>query len=67
MHDFLREIKVVEAHKPIFIAGILIALSDDDFCKMYAGLPSFKAVMASIQTAIENVLKNSGIKSDRAT
>jgi len=67
MHDCLREIKVVEAHKPIFIAGILIALSDDDFCKMYATLPSFKTVMSSVQAAIENVLKNSGIKSDRAT
>jgi len=67
MHDYLREIKVVEAHKPIFIAGILIALSDDDFCKMYAALPSFKAVMSSIQSAIENVLGNSGIKSDRAS
>ena len=67
MHDCLREIKVIEAHKPIFIAGILIALSDDDFCKMYSALPSFKAVMSSIEYAIENVLKNSGIKSDRAT
>ena len=66
MHDCLREIKVVEAHKPIFIAGILIALSNDDFCKMYASLPSFKTVMSSIQIAIESVLKNSGIKSDRA-
>lgn len=65
MHDYLREIKVIEAHKPIFIAGILIALSDDDFCKMYAGLPSFKAVMSSIQAAIETVLKSSGIKNDR--
>lgn len=67
MHDCLREIKVVEAHKPIFIAGILIALSDDDFCKMYSSLPSFKSVMSSIQNAIESVLINSGIKSDRAT
>ncbi|MCL1795041.1 MAG: N-6 DNA methylase [Oscillospiraceae bacterium] len=66
MHDCLREIKVVEAHKPIFIAGILIALSDDDFCKMYSGLPSFRAVMSGIQSAIENVLESSGIKSDRA-
>jgi len=66
MHDCLREIKVVEAHKPVFIAGILIALSEDDFCKMYTGLPSFKAVMSSIQTAIEGVLKDSGIKNDRA-
>ena len=65
MHDYLREIKVVESHKPIFIAGILIALSDNDFCKMYAVLPSFKTIMLSIQTAIENVLKSSGIRSDR--
>ncbi|MDR2569737.1 MAG: N-6 DNA methylase [Oscillospiraceae bacterium] len=66
MHTCLREIKVVEAHKPIFIAGILIALSDDDFCKTYANLPSFKTVMSNVQTAIEGVLKISGIKSDRA-
>jgi len=66
MHDCLREIKVVEAHKPIFIAGILIALSDEDFCKTYSQLSSFKMVMSNIQTAIESVLKNSGIKSDRA-
>lgn len=66
MHDCLREIKVVEAHKPVFIAGILIALKDDDFSKSYSSLPSFKMVMEQIQLAIESVLKNSGIKSDRA-
>ena len=65
MHDCLREIKVVEAHKPIFIAGILIALSDEDFSKSYTYLPSYKAVMQAIQNAIENVLKESGIKSER--
>ena len=65
MHDCLREIKVVEAHKPIFIAGILIALSDQDFSKSYTYLPSYKAVMQAIQNAIENVLKGSGIKSER--
>jgi len=66
MHDYLREIKVVEAHKPIFIAGILIALSDDNFCKSYSNLTSFNLVMQNIKFAIENVLKNSGIKNDRA-
>jgi type I restriction-modification system DNA methylase subunit len=66
MHDYLREIKVVEAHKPIFIAGILIALNDDDFAKSYSKLPSFKAVMDNIQTAIKNELEKSNIKSDRA-
>ena len=65
MHDCLREIKVVEAHKPIFIAGILIALYDEDFCKEYANLTSFKSVMTRIQNAIKDVLENSGIKSDR--
>lgn len=65
MHDCLREIKVVEAHKPIFIAGILIALSDEDFSKSYTYLPSYKAVMQAIQNAIENVLKGSGIRNER--
>ncbi len=65
MHNFLREIKVTEAHKPIFIAGILIALNDDDFAKSYSMLTSYKAVMQNIQNAIENVLENSEIKSNR--
>lgn len=65
MHNFLREIKVTEAHKPIFIAGILIALNDEDFSKSYSSLTSYKFVMQNIQNAIENVLKESDIKSNR--
>lgn len=65
MHNSLREIKVTEAHKPIFIAGILIALNDDDFSKSYSVLTSYKLVMQNIQNAIENVLKDSDIKSSR--
>lgn len=65
MHNSLREIKVTEAHKPIFIAGILIALNDDDFLKSYSSLSSYKIVMQNIQNAIENVLKESDIKSNR--
>jgi predicted RNA methylase len=65
MHDYLREIAVREEHKPIFIAGVLIALSNDDFSKSYAHLPSYSAVMSAIQTAIENELKSGGIRSDR--
>ncbi|MBR3549608.1 MAG: N-6 DNA methylase [Treponema sp.] len=65
MHDALREIKVTEAHKPIFIAGILIALNNDDFCKSYSALTSFKLVIQNIQTAIENVLIESNIKNSR--
>lgn len=65
MHNNLREIKVTEAHKPIFIAGILIALNDDDFIKTYDTLPSYNSVMQNIQIAIENVLKTSDIKNSR--
>lgn len=65
MHNFLREIKVTEAHKPIFIAGILIALNDEDFLKSYSSLTSYRNVMQNIQSAIENVLKESDIKSNR--
>lgn len=65
MHEYLREIKMSEKHKPIFIAGILIALNDDDFAKSYVSLPSFKSVIGNIQIAIENVLKYSGIKNNR--
>lgn len=65
MHNYLREIKVTEAHKPIFIAGILIALNDEDFVKTYSSLTSYHAVMQNLQIAIENVLKSSDIKSSR--
>ncbi|KAF0092163.1 MAG: putative restriction enzyme subunit alpha [Fusobacteria bacterium] len=65
MHNYLREIKVNEAHKPIFIAGILIALNHEDFLKSYANLPSYNAVMQNIQLAIESVLKESEIKNSR--
>lgn len=65
MHNSLREIKVTEAHKPIFIAGILIALNDEDFSKSYSSLISYKSVMQNIRNAIENVLKESDIKSSR--
>jgi predicted RNA methylase len=65
MHDSLREIAVREEHKPIFIAGILIALNNDDFSKSYTHLPSYNAVMSAIQTAIENELKKGSIRNDR--
>lgn len=65
MHEYLREIKMTERHKPIFIAGILIALSDDDFAKTYINLPSFNSVISNITTAIENVLRDSGLKYNR--
>ncbi|MDR1688222.1 MAG: SAM-dependent methyltransferase [Clostridiales bacterium] len=65
MHDYLREIAVREEHKPIFIAGVLIALNNNDFSKSYTHLPSYNAVMSAIQTAIENELRKGGIRNDR--
>lgn len=65
MHNALREIKVTETHKPIFVAGILIALNDRDFSKSYSMLPSYNSVMQNIQNAIENMLNNSDIRNSR--
>ena len=65
MHTYLREIKVNETHKPIFIAGILIALNDEDFVKSYSAMTSYRQLMKNIQQAIENVLKASDIKNSR--
>ncbi len=65
MHEYLREIKMTERHKPIFIAGLLIALNDDDFAKTYINLPSFNSVITNITAAIDNVLRDSGIKYNR--
>ncbi len=67
MHNYLREIKMSEKHKPIFIAGILIALEDDDFVKSYTSLTSYISVIQNIESAIGNVLSNSDIKSSRIT
>ncbi|MCL2082320.1 MAG: SAM-dependent methyltransferase [Oscillospiraceae bacterium] len=65
MHNCLREIAVREEHKPVFIAGILIALNNDDFSNVYQHLNSFDVIMSNIQTAIEKELKKGGIRNDR--
>lgn len=60
-HNRLRTIKVTEKQKPVFIAGILIALEDKDFAKDYVNLSSFNSVITSLSTAIDNVLDDSDI------
>ena len=65
MHNSLRDIAVREEHKPIFIAGVLIALNNEDFSNSYRYLPSYNAIMSSIQTAIESELKKGDIPNDR--
>lgn len=65
MHDTLREIKVSEKHKPIFIAGILIALEDKSFSSEYSQYTTFDSVMLNLNHAIEMTLNNSDIKKDK--
>lgn len=60
-HNRLRTIKVTEKQKPVFIAGILIALEDQDFARDYINLSSFNSVMSSLSNAIDNVLDDSDI------
>lgn len=65
MHETLREIKVSEKHKPIFIAGILIALEDQIFSEEYSNYKSFDSVINNLSQAIERTLNNSDIRRDK--
>lgn len=64
-HDRLREIKVTERQKPVFIAGILIALENEDFVREYTNYTSFKSVVNNLNSSIEEVLDYSDIKKDK--
>lgn len=65
MHNTLREVKVTEKQKPIFIAGILIALNDNDFVSNYQNLTSFNLLINAVMNAIDKVLDNSDIKREK--
>ncbi|GMO43642.1 MAG: hypothetical protein Pg6C_05400 [Treponemataceae bacterium] len=65
MHDALRELAVTEREKPVFIAGILIALNDKDFIAEYPNLVSFNSLLNRLQDAINNVLKESDIRKEK--
>lgn len=64
-HNRLRTIKVTERIKPIFIAGILIALEDQDFARDYINLSSFNSVMTALANAIDIVLDDSDISKQK--
>ena len=64
-HDRLRSIKVTEKQKPIFIAGILIALESQDFARDYINLSSFNLVILSLSNAIDTVLDESDISKSK--
>tara|TARA_R100000656_G_scaffold121123_1_gene95853 strand:- start:2738 stop:4672 length:1935 start_codon:yes stop_codon:yes gene_type:complete len=60
-HNKLRTIKVTERQKPIFIAGILIALEYPDFARDYINLTSFSTLISQLSNAIDKVLDDSDI------
>ncbi len=62
MHDSLRINKMTEKLKPLFVAGILIALQDDSFCNDYDKFTSFSSLLSSCCAAIENVLNEGEIE-----
>lgn len=64
-HNKLREIKITESQKPIFIAGILIALESETFSAEYRSYKSFKSVITNLKAAIEEVLEKSGLNRDK--
>jgi predicted RNA methylase len=61
MNNTLRAVKMPEKSKPIFIAGILIALTDSAFVREYDSLTTFNSVANRLLQAIDEVLENSDI------
>ena len=65
MSNSLRVAKVTANDKPIFIAGILIALQDSDFEKMYDRATSLKVLTNQIKEAITDVLQKAAVEQGR--
>ena len=65
MSDMLRVAKVTANDKPIFIAGILIALQSKDFEREYISATSLRSLTHRLHDAISEVLTEADIKDDR--
>ena len=65
MHNNLRALKMTERAKPVFIAGILIALKNENFVSDYRNLTSFSALLNLLQQSINEELNNSGIRPEK--
>lgn len=61
----MREAKITEKDKPIFVAGILIALEDDAFAASYDMLPSFDLLFDALQGACSRILESSGLPASK--
>lgn len=58
MLSSLRINKMTEKLKPLFVAGILLALQNDNFCNDYDKFTSFSSLLNSCCSAIENTLND---------
>ncbi|MBD5099856.1 MAG: N-6 DNA methylase [Clostridiales bacterium] len=65
MHEKLRQIKISEKDKPIFVAGILIALQNTDFRNNWNNINSFNSLVKLMIDSIEETLDNSDIKREK--
>ena len=65
MHEKLRQIKISEKDKPIFIAGMLIALQNSDFRNTWNNINSFNSLVKLMIDSIEETLDNSDIKREK--
>jgi predicted RNA methylase len=65
MSDKLRVAKVTANNKPIFIAGILIALQDESFVSEYIHAVSLESLIDTLRSAITRVLKKTNVAQDR--
>ena len=65
MSNSLRVAKVTANDKPIFIAGILIALQNEEFEELYTQAPTLKALEWNISSAVSEVLGEAEVKQDR--
>ena len=65
MHEKLRQIKKSEKDKPIYVAGILIALQNQDFRADWNNINKFSTLVNEMINAIEIILDNSDIKREK--
>lgn len=64
-HNELRELGFTEKEKPLFIAGLLIALSDKDFRNIYSGYTSASKLLDNARATLQSKLKESGIQQSK--
>lgn len=65
IHNSLRINKMTEKLKPLFIAGVLIALQDDSFSNDYDKITSFDSLLENCCSAIRRVLDDGEISHEK--